>query len=128
MIARLFLNLALALVVMVGGVLLHQLRVNSIQERPLLVPVAFDHSDHTDVTWSCVDCHHNFADETGQGGCYFCHKHDPEVAADIERIFHDLCQGCHMKVQLGLLSKDASLAISGDPPPVRACSGCHRAS
>ena len=83
-------------------------------ERPML-DVTFAHIDHRPV--NCVDCHHNFIDDTGQGLCFDCHKTDPAVNALIESQFHDLCRGCHLDHQLA----------GEDGGPVRRCIDCHTA-
>jgi Zn finger protein HypA/HybF involved in hydrogenase expression len=78
-----------------------------------LLPVAFEHLDHTDVR--CVECHHNYQDDTGYDSCYSCHKHDETVALQIESMFHDFCRACHIeKARLG--------EASG---PFRVCVECH---
>ena len=61
---------------------------------PPLLPVSFAHRDHNN--FNCVACHHNFADDTGIGLCFDCHKTEPTVAHLIEDQFHDLCRGCHV--------------------------------
>jgi hypothetical protein len=81
-------------------------------ERPTL-PVAFEHIDHN--TQPCADCHHNFLDDTGGGACYNCHKLTPEVAPEMESMFHDFCRECH--VQTRMLAQDSG--------PMRQCSLCH---
>lgn len=99
----LFVGLALALIF---G------RAEMIRNDPLL-PVAFEHLDHTDE--KCVLCHHNYQDDTGFDSCYSCHKHDQSVALEIESMFHDFCRDCHIEqAQQG--------EVSG---PFRLCSQCH---
>lgn len=83
-------------------------------DRPML-EVTFAHIDHRAV--NCVDCHHNFVDDTGQGLCFDCHKTDPAVNALIEDQFHDLCRGCHQDHQ----------RLGEDGGPVRQCIDCHTA-
>ena len=39
------------------------------------LPLTFAHADHRSV--NCIDCHHNFADTTGQGLCLACHRNPP---------------------------------------------------
>lgn len=81
-----------------------------------LLPVAFEHLDHTDE--KCVACHHNYEDDTGYDSCYSCHKHDRSVALEIEPMFHDLCRDCHLeRARLGVASG-----------PFRVCVECHNAS
>ena len=78
-----------------------------------LLPVAFEHLDHT--AEACTTCHHNYVDDTGYDSCYSCHKHDPTVALEIESMFHDLCRDCHIKK-----------AQQGQPSgPLRVCVECH---
>ena len=78
------------------------------------LPVDFVHSDHIDV--GCLECHHNFNDDTGQGECYRCHKTDLSIAADMQTMFHELCRGCH--VERSLAGEESG--------PVRVCGQCHR--
>jgi len=87
-------------------------RQAAIIERPQL-PVAFEHFDHS--TWACAECHHNFVDDTGGGACYNCHKLVPELAPEMERMFHDFCRGCHVQTR----------AHGDDSGPLRQCSLCH---
>ena len=83
-------------------------------DKPLL-PMTFAHADHRVV--NCVDCHHNFIDDSGQGLCLDCHKTDPTVSALIESQFHDLCRDCHVEQQ----------HLGEDGGPVRSCLACHTA-
>lgn len=80
-----------------------------------ILPVTFAHSDHLEQT--CVECHHNFTDDTGQGFCFDCHKTDMSVASLVETQFHDLCRDCHIEKQL----------LGEEGGPVRACIDCHTA-
>jgi hypothetical protein len=90
-------------------------RATMIRSAPLL-PVAFEHFDHTDQL--CTFCHHNYIDDTGYDSCYSCHKHDASVALEIESMFHDFCRDCHIqKAQFG--------EASG---PFRVCTECHNES
>lgn len=101
-----------ALAIALGAVALVLVRGGMIRKAELL-PVAFEHLDHTDVR--CVECHHNYQDDTGYDSCYSCHKHDESVALEIESMFHDFCYACHIeKAQLG--------EASG---PFRVCVECH---
>lgn len=86
---------------------------NAVRKRPLL-PVTFDHKIHTDT--GCITCHHNFADDTGSGSCYSCHKFTPEISPQIETMFHDLCRNCHIEKRIE----------ATDAGPMRRCSLCHR--
>ncbi len=91
------------------------------QDNPQVVPlpadnmlaVTFAHADH--VEQNCVECHHNFVDDTGTGMCFDCHKTDPEVADLIEEQFHTLCRNCHIE-------KQAAGEAHG---PTRQCLDCH---
>ena len=83
-------------------------------ERPML-PLTFAHLDHRSV--NCVDCHHNFIDDTGQGLCFDCHKTDPNVNALMEEQFHALCRDCHVEKQ----------RLGEDAGPTRQCIDCHTA-
>ncbi len=78
-----------------------------------MLPVSFDHIDHTDT--QCTECHHNFIDETGGGTCYNCHKYTPAIASEIEKMFHDLCFSCHVTKRLE----------GEDSGPMRECGACH---
>ena len=78
-----------------------------------MLAVSFAHKDHTDQ--QCVECHHNFVDDTGGGLCFDCHKTDTEVSDLIEDQFHDLCRGCHESEQ----------DLGGDHGPTRECIACH---
>jgi predicted CXXCH cytochrome family protein len=77
------------------------------------LPLTFAHADHRSV--NCIDCHHNFADTTGQGPCLACHRSTPALAAALEVEFHDLCRGCHVRTR----------RAGNDAGPVRRCSECH---
>jgi hypothetical protein len=78
-----------------------------------MLPVTFDHGDHTET--NCINCHHDYNDDSGGGLCFSCHKQSPEIAADMELMFHNFCFECHVtKRQEG---KDSG--------PQRECSGCH---
>lgn len=81
-------------------------------QRPLL-PVSFEHADHRET--ACADCHHNFIDDTGGGTCYNCHKYEPDIAADIEKMFHDFCFDCHVH----------TWQEGEESGPMRVCGDCH---
>ncbi|NKB99890.1 MAG: hypothetical protein GKR90_15520 [Pseudomonadales bacterium] len=81
-------------------------------EGPMLA-VSFAHADHVDQ--SCIECHHNYVDDTGAGMCFDCHKTDPEVNELIEEQFHDLCRNCHIEKQLA----------GEEHGPTRQCNACH---
>lgn len=80
-----------------------------------ILPMTFGHSDH--VTVGCVDCHHNYVDDTGGEPCMYCHVTNPDVWPLLEEQFHELCRGCHAKL--------AAEGADGGPP--RQCVGCHLA-
>ncbi|MFT5608608.1 MAG: putative CXXCH cytochrome family protein [Neolewinella sp.] len=78
-----------------------------------ILPMTFAHADHG--TENCLQCHHNFLDDTGRGSCINCHQKDSSVNLLIRDQFHDLCMGCHMD------------RISEGMPagPLRICDDCH---
>jgi hypothetical protein len=78
------------------------------------LPMTFAHMDHAKE--KCVDCHHNYQDDTGHGLCLDCHRRDPEVNHLMEEQFHDLCRGCHAEKQLQ----------GDDSGPLRSCTDCHQ--
>ncbi len=90
-----------------------QYRMATVPSKPLL-PVSFEHLDHKKT--QCADCHHNFIDDTGGGTCYNCHKYEPEIAPDIEKMFHDFCFDCHVTTR----------REGEDSGPMRECAGCHK--
>jgi len=98
---------------LLAGGLLATLRDAQIHASPLL-PVNFAHLDHQEV--NCITCHHNFVDASGDGLCLDCHKRDPDIAPQMETMFHDLCRGCHVDRQRQHL----------DAGPRRACLSCHQ--
>lgn len=80
--------------------------------KPIL-PMSFKHVDHTADT--CVTCHHNYVDDTGEDECMLCHVNDERVAHLLRDQFHGLCMGCHVERQL-----------EGEKfGPVRRCVDCH---
>lgn len=78
-----------------------------------ILPMSFAHADHS--TENCIDCHHNYNDNTGGGPCMNCHTTNQDVWPLFERQFHDLCRSCH--------AEKAALGIEGGPP--RHCIECH---
>ncbi|MBM5811220.1 MAG: cytochrome c3 family protein [Gammaproteobacteria bacterium] len=78
-----------------------------------ILPMIFDHNDHGDV--NCIECHHDFADDSGSGMCMGCHVSDPDLWPRLEQQFHGLCLGCHAE-------REAAGRSAGPP---RACDGCH---
>jgi len=93
------------------------------QEKPLrahyfgspevILPMNFAHNDHTPV--NCIDCHHNYTDDTGDDLCMHCHVSNNEVWPLLETQFHDFCRGCH--------TEKSALGEDGGPP--RQCMACH---
>tara|TARA_R110002110_G_C13470525_1_gene721015 strand:+ start:133809 stop:134186 length:378 start_codon:yes stop_codon:yes gene_type:complete len=115
---RVSLSLVVTALVLAGFLLaLHQWRVTALPQQALL-PTKFEHFDH--VATQCVECHHNWVDETGSGPCYNCHKTDPQVNIEMEPMFHDFCWGCHIEKRLDPQEEEAG--------PVRECSLCHPGS
>ncbi|MCC7411912.1 MAG: cytochrome c3 family protein [Gammaproteobacteria bacterium] len=99
----------------VGGAVALVLSHDAMVVRAERLPVAFDHVDHTTV--GCVECHHNFVDDTGDGLCYDCHKRDPVLALRMQADFHDFCRDCH--VELARAARESG--------PLRGCEDCHHA-
>jgi Class III cytochrome C family len=103
-----------AIVVAAAAVAAYQVRRIMVDTRPML-PMTFAHLDHREV--NCIICHHNFADDTGEGLCIDCHKTDPKIRLQIEPMFHTLCRDCHVEKH----------AAGKDAGPVRRCADCHTA-
>jgi len=99
-------------VLLILGYLVHDYRVGALSARPML-PVNFDHQDHAGT--NCTQCHHDFIDDSGSGSCYSCHKMRPELAPQMEAMFHRLCRDCHVDTRLE----------GEDAGPLRSCRGCH---
>ena len=78
-----------------------------------ILPMSFAHVDHIPV--NCVECHHNYIDDTGGGLCMNCHVSEQKVWPLFAHQFHDLCRGCH--------EEKAALGEKGGPP--RKCMACH---
>jgi len=78
-----------------------------------ILPMTFAHIDHLPV--NCIECHHNYVDDTGGGLCMNCHVSNKQVWPLLENQFHDLCRGCH--------AEKAALGEEGGPP--RECIDCH---
>ncbi len=77
------------------------------------LPVSFAHADHREE--NCIDCHHNFNDQTGDGLCLDCHERSQAVAHLLEDQFHGLCRTCHAQRQAEGLPHG----------PTRRCLACH---
>lgn len=99
-------------VVAILGVVLGPYREQKMLAQPLL-PVAFVHADHISV--NCVDCHHDFNDESGLGTCFACHKSEPELVLNMQEHFHNFCRGCHVEKRLE----------EEKGGPLRRCGDCH---
>ncbi len=78
-----------------------------------ILPMTFAHLSH--VNENCLDCHHNYQDDTGNGFCMNCHVTDEDVWPLLEAQFHDLCRGCHEDKQLA----------GEEGGPTRVCIECH---
>lgn len=82
--------------------------------RSAALKVDFPHDKHREV--NCVECHHNFTDKAGNGGCYACHRSGrADLRLGVEARFHDFCLGCH---------RDPPRALTRHGP-VTGCSTCH---
>ncbi|MGI9288935.1 MAG: cytochrome c3 family protein [Pseudomonadales bacterium] len=79
------------------------------------VAMTFAHNDHKNQ--KCVDCHHNFTDDSGQGLCLDCHLRQADISFKLEQQFHALCRGCHEENQ----------HVGDDHGPIRSCVACHTA-
>jgi len=77
------------------------------------LPMTFAHQDHAEQ--QCVECHHNYIDDTGQGLCMICHQTDPRVSHLMRDQFHDLCMGCHQE----------NREKGEKAGPLRRCVACH---
>ena len=77
------------------------------------LPMTFAHADHSEQ--NCLNCHHNYQDNTGQGLCLDCHRTRISTRTLIRQQFHQLCMGCHTR-----LTKNG-----GKSGPLRNCLGCH---
>lgn len=78
-----------------------------------ILPMSFAHVDH--VSESCIDCHHNYVDDTGNELCMNCHVSKEELLTNLQQQFHELCRDCH--------AEKAARGKDGGPP--RECMGCH---
>ena len=80
-----------------------------------VLPMTFDHVDHKGH--NCINCHHNFADNTGNSVCMHCHVANKDLEKLLQQQFHGLCMGCHVEMQ-----------IRGEEHgPIRQCIKCHTA-
>jgi Class III cytochrome C family/Ferric reductase like transmembrane component len=79
---------------------------------PLLL--GFPHDKHRAV--NCLQCHHNFTDQTGTDSCISCHRsRRAAIRVGAEARFHDFCLNCHR-------DPPGYLAAHG---PVSGCNTCH---
>ena len=105
--------LALGLLSLFGSPLEGPVKANYYGSPEAILPMNFAHIDHQAT--NCVDCHHNYVDDTGNGLCMGCHVTDAELLAVLEEQFHTLCRDCHVVEDLA----------SQDTGPTRQCIDCH---
>ena len=78
------------------------------------LPLSFPHDKHRAV--NCLQCHHNFTDQTGTDSCISCHRSSRvAIRVGAEARFHDFCLGCH---------RDPPGYLAGHGP-VTGCNTCH---
>jgi predicted CXXCH cytochrome family protein len=78
------------------------------------LPLDFPHDKHRSV--SCVQCHHDYVDRSGQGSCVACHRSArADLQVGVEARFHDFCLSCH---------RDPPATLVGHGP-VTGCATCH---
>jgi len=78
------------------------------------LPLSFPHDKHRAV--NCLQCHHNFTDQTGTDSCISCHRsRRVAIRVGAEARFHDFCLGCH---------RDPPGYLAGHGP-VTGCNTCH---
>ena len=78
------------------------------------LPLDFPHDKHHSV--SCVQCHHDYVDRSGQGSCVACHRSGrADLQLGAEARFHDFCLSCH---------RDPPATLIGHGP-VTGCATCH---
>ena len=76
--------------------------------------LGFPHDKHRPV--NCIQCHHNFADRSGEDSCISCHRSGrAAIRTGAEARFHDFCLGCH---------RDPPAYLTGHGP-VTGCNTCH---
>jgi hypothetical protein len=76
--------------------------------------LGFPHDKHRPV--NCIQCHHNFADRSGEDSCISCHRSGRvAIRTGAEARFHDFCLGCH---------RDPPAYLTGHGP-VTGCNTCH---
>ncbi|HKF98240.1 MAG TPA: cytochrome c3 family protein, partial [Steroidobacteraceae bacterium] len=115
--SRLVLSIVLAalialLVLLPGGAALALREPFLRRAEPL--PVSFPHDKHRAV--NCLQCHHNFTDQTGTDSCISCHRSSRvAIRVGAEARFHDFCLGCH---------RDPPGYLAGHGP-VTGCNTCH---
>ena len=82
------------------------------RSEPLLL--SFPHDKHRAV--NCLQCHHNFTDQTGTDSCISCHRsRRAAIRVGAEARFHDFCLGCH---------RDPPGYLAGHGPAT-GCDTCH---
>ena len=84
---------------------------NSVFERPVRVPVVFEHDIHNETAGmeDCSVCHHLYEDgkliedETSEDqACSECHPVDGSGdKPSLRRAYHLNCKGCHLKESAG---------------------------
>ena len=105
--------LSLGLLILFGSPLDQPAKAHYYGSPETILPMNFAHIDHQAT--NCVDCHHNYVDDTGNGLCMGCHVSDAELFAELEDQFHTLCRDCHVEED-----------ITGQPTgPTRQCTDCH---
>ena len=76
--------------------------------------LGFPHDKHRAV--NCIECHHNYVDQTGKDSCISCHRaRRADLKMGAEARFHGFCLGCHRE-------PPASLTRHG---PIAGCKTCH---
>jgi len=102
-----------ALFALMGGGTALALREPFLRRSEPLV-LGFPHDTHRAV--NCIQCHHNFTDQSGQDSCISCHRSGRAVIqVGAEARFHDFCLGCH---------RDPPAYVTGHGP-VTGCGTCH---
>jgi predicted CXXCH cytochrome family protein len=105
-------SLVVLLALMRGGMALAMREPILRRSEPLVL--GFPHDKHRQV--NCIECHHNFADGSGEDSCVSCHRSGrAAIRVGAEARFHDFCLGCHRDPH-GYLT---------DHGPVTGCSICH---
>jgi DMSO/TMAO reductase YedYZ heme-binding membrane subunit len=83
-------------------------------KRAQRLSLSFPHEKHSGV--NCLECHHNFVDQTGHSACISCHlRPGGAIKMAIEPRFHGFCLECH---------RDAA-RFPDKHGPVAGCTICH---